>query len=77
MDIVQNKFNYEFDSNGQVTDVIIGLTGNKDRDYLNSNIIISQEDLASGTSFLATAPNDLIAIAKKKLEDYVANGGTK
>lgn len=72
-----NKFTYDYDDNGTVTDAQVGLYGNdKDGQYVSCNLVIKPDDLGkkddeSAKTFNDVTITDISSIAKQKMMSYL------
>ncbi|PWT58388.1 hypothetical protein DKZ29_05915 [Limosilactobacillus reuteri] len=68
MDFEVRNIAYNFE-NGQTTSVQVVLYAEQvaDGEYINSSIRVKQDDIPTGKSFFQVAPEEIVAIAKKKL----------
>lgn len=69
MNVQVNSFTYNF-TDSQISSAQVGLYGSNPstNEYINASVRINQSDLSEGATFLTVAMNDIISIAKKKLE---------
>lgn len=78
MNIYMNKFTYEYDSDGKVSDAQVGLYGNdSDDEYVSCNLVVKQDDLGEGKTFDDVTVKDVFELAKKKILAYLQPDGTK
>lgn len=72
-----NKFTYDYDDKGTVTDAQVGLYGNdKDGQYVSCNLVIKPDDLGkkddeSAKTFNDVTITDISSIAKQKMMSYL------
>ncbi|HJA21377.1 MAG TPA: hypothetical protein H9721_02180 [Candidatus Limosilactobacillus intestinipullorum] len=72
MNIYMNKFTYEYDSDGKVSDAQVGLYGNdSDGEYVSCNLVVKQDDLGDGKTFDNVTIKDIFEITKKKVLAYL------
>ena len=72
MNIYMNKFTYEYDSDGKVSDAQVGLYGNdSDGEYVSCNLVVNKDDLGDGKTFDNVTVKDIFEIAKKKVLAYL------
>lgn len=77
MEMYINKFTYDYDEKGTVTDAQVGLYGNdKDGQYVSCNLVIKPDDLGKkddGTTktFDDVTIKDISNIAKNKMMSYL------
>lgn len=72
MNIYMNKFTYEYDSDGKVSDAQVGLCGNdSDGEYVSCNLVVKKDDLGDGKTFDNVTIKDIFEIAKKKVLAYL------
>lgn len=74
MDLQATQFTYNFDtSTGKFLNFQVTLTGsNSDNEYLNNQIRVHENELGEGKNYTNVTMVDVVAIARKKLADYVA-----
>ena len=72
MNIYMNKFTYEYDSDGKVSDAQVGLYGNdSDGEYVSCNLVVKKDDLGEGKTFDNVTTKDIFEITKKKVLAYL------
>lgn len=77
MEMYINKFTYDYDDKGTVTDAQVGLYGNdKDGQYVSCNLVIKPDDLGkkddeSAKTFNDVTITDISSIAKQKMMSYL------
>lgn len=72
MNIYMNKFTYEYDSDGKVSDAQVGLYGNdSDGEYVSCNLVVNKDDLGDGKTFDNVTIKDIFEITKKKVLAYL------
>lgn len=72
MNIYMNKFTYEYDSDGKVSDAQVGLYGNdSDGEYVSCNLVVKKDDLGDGKTFDNVMIKDIFEITKKKVLAYL------
>lgn len=74
MDLQATQFTYNFDTQtGKFLNFQVTLSGsNSDNEYLNNQIRVHENELGEGKSYTNVTMTDVVAIARKKLADYVA-----
>lgn len=74
MELQTKEFTYIFDTtSGKFLYFQVTLTGNpSDGEYLNNQLRIHEDELGEGKAYTSVTMNDVVAIARKKLADYVA-----
>lgn len=77
MEMYINKFTYDYDEKGTVTDAQVGLYGNdKDGQYVSCNLVIKPDDLGKKDDGMAktfddVTTKDISTIAKNKMMSYL------
>lgn len=72
MNIYMNKFTYEYDSDGKVSDAQVRLYGNdSDGEYVSCNLVVKKDDLGDGKTFDNVTIKDIFEITKKKVLAYL------
>lgn len=72
MNIYMNKFTYEYDPDGKVSDAQVGLYGNdSDGEYVSCNLVVKKDDLGDGKTFDNVTIKDIFEITKKKVLAYL------
>lgn len=71
MNVYLSKFTYEYDDDGNVKDVLIGLNGMNGDQFTDSQLKITAEELPDGQSFDTINNQDLISLARQKLIGYI------
>lgn len=72
MNIYMNKFTYEYDSDGKVSDAQVGLYGNdSDGEYVSCNLVVKKDDLGDGKTFDNVTISDVLNLAKAKALKYL------
>lgn len=72
MNVYLSKLTYEYDDEGKIKDAIIGLNGMSDDQFTDSQLKITADDLAEGQTFDTVNNQDLIALARQKLINYIS-----
>ncbi|MDG2979691.1 hypothetical protein KNP65_06990 [Latilactobacillus curvatus] len=67
MNIKKTALTYNFDGDGNTSSITVSLSGNDGADYLNANMQVTPEDLASGQTFDNLTMKDITTIARTKL----------
>lgn len=72
MNIYMNKFTYEYDSDGKVSDAQVGLYGNdSDGEYVSCNLTIKTDELGKDKTFDNVMISDVLNLAKAKALKYL------
>lgn len=77
MEMYINKFTYDYDEKGTITDAQVGLYGNdKDGQYVSCNLVIKPDDLGKKDDGMAktfddVTIKDISPIAKNKMMSYL------
>jgi hypothetical protein len=72
MNIYMNKFTYDYDANGKISDAQVGLYGNdSDDEYISCNLVIKPEDLGDKKTFNDVTIQDVLNLAKQKALAYL------
>ena len=72
MNIYMNKFTYDYDAEGNITDAQVGLYGNdKDGEYVSCNLVVKPEDLGDKKTFNDVTIQDVLNITKEKALTYL------
>lgn len=78
MEMYLNKFTYDYDEKGAVTDAQVGLYGNdSDGQYVSCNLVIKPDDLGTqadgktAKTFDDVTITDISTIAKNKIMSYL------
>lgn len=72
MNIYMNKFTYDYDVEGNITDAQVDLYGNdKDGEYVSCNLVVKPEDLGDKKTFNDVTIQDVLNITKKKALAYL------
>lgn len=72
MNIYMNKFTYDYDANGNVSDAQVGLYGNgSDGEYVSCNLTIKTDELGKDKTFDNVTISDVLNLAKAKVLKYL------
>lgn len=72
MNIYMNKFTYDYDSNGNVSDAQVGLYGSgADGEYVSCNLVIKADELGKDKTFDNVTISDVLNLAKAKALKYL------
>lgn len=72
MNIYMNKFTYDYDADGKISDAQVGLYGNdSDGEYVSCNLTIKVDELGQGKTFDNVTINDVLNLAKQKALAYL------
>lgn len=72
MNIYMNKFTYNYDADGNISDAQVGLYGNdSDGEYVSCNLVVKKDDLGDGKTFDDVTIKDIFEITKKKVLAYL------
>lgn len=72
MNIYMNKFTYNYDADGKISDAQVGLYGNdSDGEYVSCNLVVKKDDLGDGKTFDNVTIKDIFEITKKKVLAYL------
>lgn len=84
MEMYLNKFTYDYDEKGTITDAQVGLYGNdSDGQYVSCNLVIKPDELGTKTdgktakTFNDVTITDISTIAKNKMMSYLQPGDEK
>jgi hypothetical protein len=72
MNVYLSKLTYEYSDDGKIKDAIVGLNGMEDDQFTDSQLKITADDLAEGQTFDTINNQDLIALARQKLINYIS-----
>lgn len=72
MNIYMNKFTYNYDSDGKISDAQVGLYGNdSDGEYVSCNLTIKADELGKDKTFDNVTISDVLNLAKVKALKYL------
>ncbi len=72
MNVYLSKLTYEYSDDGKIKDAVVGLNGMADDQFTDSQLKITADDLAEGQTFDTVNNQDLIALARQKLINYIS-----
>lgn len=72
MNIYMNKFTYNYDADGNISDAQVGLYGNdSDGEYVSCNLTIKTDKLGKDKTFDNVTISDVLNLAKAKALKYL------
>ena len=72
MNIYRNRLSYDFDSQGNTTDAMVGFSGLNDQgETAMATIKVTQDMLGEGKTFDNVSNKDITELAKKKWVEYL------
>lgn len=72
MNIYRNRLSYDFDSQGNTTDAMVGFNGLNDQgETTMATIKVTQDMLGDGKTFDTVSNKDITDLAKKKWIEYL------
>lgn len=72
MNIYRNRLSYDFDSQGNTTDAMVGFSGLNDQgETAMATIKVTQDMLGEGKTFDNVSNRDITELAKKKWVEYL------
>lgn len=72
MNIYRNRLSYDFDSQGNTTDAMVGFSGLNDQgETTMATIKVTQDMLGDGKTFDNVSNKDITELAKKKWVEYL------
>lgn len=71
MNIYMNKFTYNYDADGKISDAQVGLYGNDDGEYVSCNLTIKTDELGKDKTFDNVTISDVLNLAKAKALKYL------
>lgn len=72
MNIYRNRLSYDFDSQGNTTDAMVGFNGLNDQgETTMATIKVTQDMLGEGKTFDNVSNKDITELAKKKWMEYI------
>ncbi|MEE6712436.1 hypothetical protein [Limosilactobacillus reuteri] len=72
MNIYRNRLSYDFDSQGNTTDAMVGFNGMNDQgETAMATIKVTQDMLGEGKTFDNVSNKDITELAKKKWVEYL------
>lgn len=72
MNIYRNRLSYDFDSQGNTTDAMVGFNGLNDQgETTMATIKVTQDMLGEGKTFDDVSSKDITELAKKKWMEYI------
>ena len=72
MNIYRNRLSYDFDSQGNTTDAMVGFSGLNDQgETTMATIKVTQDMLGEGKTFDNVSNKDITELAKKKWMEYI------
>lgn len=72
MNIYRNRLSYDFDSQGNTTDAMVGFSGLNDQgETTMATIKVTQDMLGEGKTFDNVSNKDITELAKKKWVEYL------
>ena len=72
MNIYRNRLSYDFDSQGNTTDAMVGFSGlNEQGETAMATIKVTQDMLGEGKTFDNVSNKDITELAKKKWVEYL------
>lgn len=72
MNIYRNRLSYDFDSQGNTTDAMVGFSGLNDQgETTMATIKVTQDMLGDGKTFDTVSNKDITELAKKKWMQYI------
>ncbi len=72
MNIYRNRLSYDFDSQGNTTDAMVGFSGLNDAgETTMATIKVTQDMLGDGKTFDNVSNKDITDLAKKKWVEYL------
>lgn len=72
MNIYRNRLSYDFDSQGNTTDAMVGFSGMNDQgETAMATIKVTQDMLGEGKTFDNVSNKDITELAKKKWVEYL------
>lgn len=72
MNIYRNRLSYDFDSQGNTTDAMVGFSGLNDQgETTMATIKVTQDMLGEGKTFDTVSNKDITELAKKKWVEYL------
>lgn len=72
MNIYMNKFTYNYDADGNISDAQVGLYGNdSDGEYVSCNLTIKTDELGKDKTFDNVTISDVLNLAKAKALKYL------
>lgn len=72
MNIYRNRLSYDFDSQGNTTDAMVGFSGLNDQgETTMATIKVTQDMLGDGKTFDNVSNKDITDLAKKKWVEYL------
>lgn len=77
MNIYRNRLSYDFDSQGNTTDAMVGFSGLNDQgETTMATIKVTQDMLGDGKTFDTVSNKDITELAKKKWVEYLQPAST-
>lgn len=72
MNVYRNRLSYDFDSQGNTTDAMVGFSGLNDQgETTMATIKVTQDMLGEGKTFDTVSNKDITELAKKKWMEYI------
>lgn len=72
MNIYRNRLSYDFDSQGNTTDAMVGFSGLNDQgETTMATIKVTQDMLGDGKTFDNVSNKEITELAKKKWMEYI------
>lgn len=72
MNVYRNRLSYDFDSQGNTTDAMVGFNGLNDQgETAMATIKVTQDMLGEGKTFDNVSNKDITELAKKKWVEYI------
>lgn len=72
MNIYRNRLSYDFDTQGNTTDAMVGFSGLNDQgETTMATIKVTQDMLGEGKTFDNVSNKDITELAKKKWVEYL------
>ncbi|WP_302499861.1 hypothetical protein [Limosilactobacillus reuteri] len=72
MNIYRNRLSYDFDSQGNTTDAMVGFSGMNDQgETAMATIKVTQDMLGEGKTFDNVSNKDITELAKQKWMQYI------
>lgn len=72
MNIYRNRLSYDFDSQGNTTDAMVGFNGLNDQgETTMATIKVTQDMLGEGKTFDTVSNKDITELAKQKWMQYI------
>lgn len=77
MNVYRNRLSYDFDSQGNTTDAMVGFSGLNDQgETTMATIKVTQDMLGDGKTFDTVSNKDITELAKKKWVEYLQPSST-